>query len=307
MMSDQLKLLLKGYENKYPQQLVERYPRIAEKIVTLWNSPDDFAAYLQDLLVADRYDRQGFPPDVASELLSLNLIYDEIKQRQQEPEDIWGSEASKAKAELERMGIVVNHQSLFHASEKRNPETLKLLLQAGMNPDCRDEKEWTPLMVASFEGSEEIAYILIQHGASVSAIDKGGYTPLHWAALGGFTSVVKLLVEKSAGVNARTNYGITPLLQAAAKGHYEVTKLLLSAGASPNESSDEGWTPLHKAVANGHAELMTLLLDHGGDLLLANKEDVTPFLLAQKSQHEYIRTAIKLWALKKAAKRESAF
>lgn len=305
MMSEHLKLLLKGYENKYPQQLVGKYPRIAEKIVALWDTPEAFEVYLQDLLVADRHDRQGFPPDVASELLSINMIYDEIQRLQKQPEDIWGSEADKAKEELDRIGVAVTQLSLFQASERRNPETLKLLLKAGMNPNVRDEKEWTPLMVASFEGSEDIALILIQHGASVMAKDRGGYTPLHWAALGGFTSVVKLLIQKSADVSARTNYGITPLIQATAKGHFEVSKVLLEAGAKPNEPSDEGWTALHKAVANGYADIVRVLLEHGGDLLLPNKEGITAFLLAQKSPHEAIRNAIKKWAIEKSAQREA--
>jgi len=302
-MSEDLKALMCGYEKKYPQQLVERFPRIVEKIVSLWNSPEAFSLYMQELLVADRHDRQGFPAAIASELFSLNSVYDEIQQVKDQSDDIWGVEVEEAKAELERLGISINQQSLFSASERKDREALTLLLKAGLSPDVRDEKHWTPLMVASFEGNEEIAFLLIQHGASITAQDKGGYSPLHWASLGGYERVVKLLLEKGADVNARTQYGITPLLQAAARGHTTVVKALLMAGGRANEPSDEGWTALHKAVANGHAEVVKALLDHGGDLLVPSRDGATPFVLAQKSQHPEIRATIRQWVNERAANR----
>src|SRR4051794_11555218 len=118
-MSDELKALMRGYENKYPQQLVERFPRIIEKVVSLWDSPEAFEEYMQELLVADRYDRQGFPPVIASELFSLNSAYDAIRQVKDQSGDVWGSEVAEAKAELDRLGIQVNQKSLLLASERK--------------------------------------------------------------------------------------------------------------------------------------------------------------------------------------------
>ena len=79
-MSDQLKELMRGHEDKYPQQLVKQFPRIVNQIISLWNTPDEMTAYFEKLLVTDRQRsrRQGFPKIVAVELLTLSRIYDEI-------------------------------------------------------------------------------------------------------------------------------------------------------------------------------------------------------------------------------------
>ncbi|HVK54143.1 MAG TPA: hypothetical protein VM532_03845 [Burkholderiales bacterium] len=47
---------------------------------------------------------------------------------------------AEVKAELEQLAVPVNERSLFKASEGRDRDALELLLRAGLNPNCRDEK-----------------------------------------------------------------------------------------------------------------------------------------------------------------------
>ena len=47
------------------------YPHICEEIVRRWGG-EDIEAYLTNLIVATRHDRQGFPWEVISELIFLN-------------------------------------------------------------------------------------------------------------------------------------------------------------------------------------------------------------------------------------------
>src|SRR4051812_14842985 len=96
------------HKHKFPQQLAERFPRIVERIVTLWDSPEASSDYFQELLVVDRLGRQGFPPEIASELFTLSHIYDAIHQSKQEPNDVWENEGVEAKAELERRGVAIS-------------------------------------------------------------------------------------------------------------------------------------------------------------------------------------------------------
>jgi len=76
--SDSLKALLGECQTKYLRQLAEKFPRIVEKIVSLWNAPEALSVYFQTLLVADRPDRQGFPAAIASALFTLSHFYDDI-------------------------------------------------------------------------------------------------------------------------------------------------------------------------------------------------------------------------------------
>lgn len=58
-----------------PRQLAARYPRIANRISTLWRRPVQMDKYFEDLLIDQRGDRQGFPLAVASELNALKEYY----------------------------------------------------------------------------------------------------------------------------------------------------------------------------------------------------------------------------------------
>jgi len=59
----------------FPEQLAKQYVRILQKINELWGSPAAIG-YLDELILPSRIDRQGFPPDVALELVSLKQLHE---------------------------------------------------------------------------------------------------------------------------------------------------------------------------------------------------------------------------------------
>jgi hypothetical protein len=48
---------------------------VFEKIMALWNS-SEFDVYLADLMTTTRIDRQGFPREVASDILYLSMLHE---------------------------------------------------------------------------------------------------------------------------------------------------------------------------------------------------------------------------------------
>lgn len=58
----------------YPEALEKRFPRILAKLVEVWGKPAA-DTYLDSLMVADSPSRQGFPMEVASEILRLSMIH----------------------------------------------------------------------------------------------------------------------------------------------------------------------------------------------------------------------------------------
>jgi hypothetical protein len=58
-----------------PTAIGKTFPRIANELATLWNRPDEFTAYLKELLVDRRGGRRGFPIAVARELHALRAYY----------------------------------------------------------------------------------------------------------------------------------------------------------------------------------------------------------------------------------------
>lgn len=54
-----------------PVALAERFPRILNKIADTWETPTALMNYLDGLLRDDRGNRQGFPFDVAVDIMHL--------------------------------------------------------------------------------------------------------------------------------------------------------------------------------------------------------------------------------------------
>lgn len=55
-----------------PHELLSQYDHVVRRIALLWNEEIALLQYLETLLVDTRGDRQGFPVNVAAELLRLN-------------------------------------------------------------------------------------------------------------------------------------------------------------------------------------------------------------------------------------------
>lgn len=58
-----------------PHELIVQYARIANKLAELWKRPVACEKYLNELMIDERGDRQGFPSAVAQELAALHIYY----------------------------------------------------------------------------------------------------------------------------------------------------------------------------------------------------------------------------------------
>lgn len=68
------------YEKDYPVLVEQKFPRILARLAELWGTAE-LDAYLDHLLLCDRDGRQGFPPDVATELFHLSNVHGELGLR----------------------------------------------------------------------------------------------------------------------------------------------------------------------------------------------------------------------------------
>jgi len=92
-----------------------------------------------------------------------------------------GVEASK-KIAVEQQGYAYSPRGFVQSAEKGDRNTVLLFLESGVDINTRNEQGWTPLMISTFNGKEEVAILLIRSGADVNAKDTAGYGPLHRAA-----------------------------------------------------------------------------------------------------------------------------
>lgn len=289
--TDSLLTRFRGFEDKYPHRLADRFPHVVKHIEELWSDPEAMLEYFGDLLIPIRPGRKGFPPEIAAEIFALSMAYDTIRNANTNQRmDVW--EYERAVAELEQLGIPRTASSFARAAEAGDHGLCMMLISAGLSVDTRDARHWTPLMIASFNGKEALALGLILHGADVRAQDKGGYGPMHWAAYNGFARVVRLLLLEGGAVNASSRSGITPLLQASARGRSLAVAELLKGGADPNIAAVDGTTPLIKAVANGHLEVINQLLEAGAAVQVTMKDGTSLVQIAKGSKYRRIRHRI---------------
>lgn len=139
-----------------------------------------------------------------------------------------------------------------------NPE----LLQAH-SPDG-----WTPLHLAAFFGSAELADALLDRGADIEArsTNASKNTPLHAAAAGGNNELVRLLLMRGADANARQEGGWTSLHSAAQAGNRKMVEELVAHRADVNARADNHQSPLDLALTKGQQDMVSLLEALGAKL-----------------------------------------
>ncbi|XP_010135047.1 PREDICTED: ankyrin repeat and SOCS box protein 3-like [Buceros rhinoceros silvestris] len=178
---------------------------------------------------------------------------------------------------------------LFLAVENGHADVVKFLLQHGANvegPHCWSG--WNSLHQASFQGYTEIMEVLLENGASKECKDDFGITPLFVAAQYGKLESLRLLISHGAEVNCQAKDRATPLLIAAQEGHTKCVKLLLSKGADPNlYCNTENWQlPIHAAAQMGHEKILELLIPVTDRICDRGRGKVSPVYSAVYGGHE---------------------
>lgn len=194
----------------------------------------------------------------------------------------------KAKADVNAVSLVDHLTPLMFAAYYGNTEIVRLLLDAGANPNVSmNTMDYdTPLLMATRWDDLELIKLLLLKGASVDAVNKNGVTPLASASDNGYVDMVEFLINSGADVNAsRFDDHFTPLLYACQGGHLEVARVLLNNGAQVNLHSIHRATPLMWAAAQGHQELCSLLIQHGAEINARCIRGNTALMMATESGH----------------------
>lgn len=284
--------LVYGEESIYPKQLELHHPRILEKIVQLWHTPQ-MEEFFLELMVNTRSDRQGFSHEVVSELFYLsevfegtrNLpkVYDEnplaqlnhklvrtenfkhspqefVNMRAPSDDSPWASIGENSRHEIESLGYPCTAAGFLKAAGAKDLKAIGLFLHCNINIDTCDERGWSPLFLAAFNGNLELAKLFLEFGANVNLKDNGGFSPLHWAAFNGHANAIMHFVTHDAEINAHSLRGWTPLMMAAMNGHLHACSALIACGAETSLVSSHGWTALQKASFNHHVPVIKLFL-----------------------------------------------
>ena len=103
---------------------------------------------------------------------------------------------------------------------------IKLLLDAGANPNHAEFNGFSALMIASVLDDADLILQLCEHGAKLNATNTEGNTPLMAAAHFGNVNAMKALIEKGANPRAKDAEDETALDIAKNNGHVKAVELL---------------------------------------------------------------------------------
>jgi len=194
-------------------------------------------------------------------------------------------------AQASRMGFVTQAGRMELATQAGRTEAAKLLLEAGANINCRDDRGQTPLhrmldnrvrVSSRYPPSKDMAELLLVKGADVNLKDKDGRTPLHLAAESADADIVELLLDKGAKVDEKNDEsGATALHLAARFGNKNVAEFLIARGADINAKDKQGHTPLYVAV-NHDYKVAELLINKGADSSIRSESGRTLLQFAQE-------------------------
>jgi ankyrin repeat protein len=154
---------------------------------------------------------------------------------------------------------------LFRTIKNDDYEGARACLEAGTDPNARDEYGATPLARAVQKPLPDICALLVRHGADVNMSIEDGITPLMSASMSVNTLVVKCLIGCGANKDAMCGAGKTALALAVQNGCLDNASALLEAGANPNL----GDRPLLWAISNSRIDvsmpMVSMLVSHGAD------------------------------------------
>lgn len=161
-----------------------------------------------------------------------------------------------------------------------NVRMVKLLLEAGADPNCINHLGLSPLITTIRRSSEsslngiEAVTELIHHGCDINV--------------------------SSPKRQHRLNYPViseSPLHLSITRGQDRITELLVRSGADLNDRNDREWSPLHRVAREEKVDLVKMMLAAGAGAISPPK---TFFIdeegVRRDIQNPEIRTLLHMWA-----------
>ncbi|MEB3310246.1 MAG: ankyrin repeat domain-containing protein [Snowella sp.] len=174
--------------------------------------------------------------------------------------------------------MIQRESQLFQSVRVGDLITVQQLLDAGVNVNCSDRDQATPLMYAVVNHQLDMVNLLLSAGARVNqAKPPHQITALMLAAAHNRVEICDRLIQTEIELDAVNDDGSTALMVAAYKGHSVIVQSLLTAGANPHLIDTQGDSALKLAIQSKNLATIATLLQFGVDpnsgnvLLLATR------------------------------------
>lgn len=149
--------------------------------------------------------------------------------------------------------------ALFSASRQGNVPVLKEIFGLINHLDVKDDRGYTPLIIAAYNSQYEAVKALLYAGADSNAADNSGNTALMGACFKGYADIAQLLITNGADVNAVHSNGGTALMFAVMFGRNDIIKTLIDNGADVTLKDNRGLDVVDIAFQQGNKAALDIL------------------------------------------------
>lgn len=147
-------------------------------------------------------------------------------------------------------------QLLFEAARLGRADMVDPLVKAGADIDAYDDRGFTPLILAAYNGQLATVEALIARGANACRPDRDqGNTAQMGVAFKGENVIAARLLKAGCDVNARNHAGQTALMMAALFNRTVQVDMLLAAGADRAIQDAAGRSASSVAADQGNAAM----------------------------------------------------
>ncbi|MEL6697252.1 MAG: ankyrin repeat domain-containing protein [Bacteroidota bacterium] len=158
-----------------------------------------------------------------------------------------------------------DEKALYIGAEDDRLECVQILLEAGINPNCRGRKHMTPLHAATSQNHLPVLRLLLAHGADIDSQDEDKHTPLMLAIVSSHKHAFDTLLQEKPDLEATNYNGDTALGIAIQSGETTLARKLIDADAEIDIPNHEGKTPLMMAIEEEKIGIVKSLLANGAD------------------------------------------
>lgn len=191
---------------------------------------------------------------------------------------------------LKLRGYKFTEPDFFRAMNMEDAVAVKGFLQAGINPNAKNEKGETALTYAILNKDPKITKLLVEK-ADLNLRDDNGNQPLFVAIKNKKDDLFDLLLEKgadpnSSGAPTEKTKNQTAVYVAILLSREDLLQKLLDKGADPNIADSAGALPLSEAVLRRDANptVVKMMLDKGANPNAQESDGVTPLMYAAENK-----------------------
>ena len=150
-------------------------------------------------------------------------------------------------------------KNVFDVARSGTVDEMKTLVS--QNPDIinsKNERGFTPLILACYRGNTEVAKYLIDNVKDLDYLSQEG-TALSSLCINYNKELVEKILDKNANPNLQDSFGNTPLLWAVKRNNLELVSILLKHKADVNMKDSMGVSAFEYALKSNNNELINLL------------------------------------------------